>query len=72
MPIIGRLDEQTEAILIKPLEKRDAHKPGQATEDERPPGAAEHSTPSMKIMPRDEESSRDKPKARDALPVWLL
>jgi hypothetical protein len=72
MPVIGRLDEQTEAVLITPLEKRDERKPGRAAQDERAPDAAEHPSHTKRRTPGDDESSPDKPARHNELPVWLL
>jgi hypothetical protein len=62
MSVIGRLDEQVEAVLISPLgKKRDAQEPA-------PPPATEESN-----TPRDEESSAQETRTRaEELPVWLL
>ena len=69
MPVIGRLDDQVEAILINPLRRRDA--PGEEARDEpelpaAPAEDTEHKSP--------DESSRERHQgeAASSLPVWLL
>ncbi len=66
MPVIGRLDNQVEAILINPLGRRQ-HEPGEQEEREQTPAPAEVSEK------RDgADASTEKREADPALPVWLL
>jgi hypothetical protein len=62
MSVIGRLDDQVEAVLISPLgKKRDAPEPA-------PQPAREEAN-----TPRDEESSAQESRTcASELPVWLL
>lgn len=64
MSVIGRLNEQVEAVLINPLKR------------ERAPGDEEretHAPPSVSSdAESDAESSGEKREADAALPVWLL
>lgn len=64
MSVIGRLDDQVEAVLINPL-KRERPTPG-TEERER------SAQPAPASPERDEEASEETREARDALPVWLL
>lgn len=69
MPVIGRLDEQVDAVLIKPLARKgepdgDAHTQQQYENIAQPQTA----TPTT-----GETDSHANPRARrDELPVWLL
>jgi hypothetical protein len=67
MSVIGRLDDQVEAVLINPLKRRERRDDAEGAHDATPlPPAASHED-------RDAESSQ--PEAQDteaALPVWLL
>ena len=65
MPVIGRLDDQVEAVLINPLEQR------------RTPDEAERERPAALPAPDSEErddadAASKKREAEPALPVWLL
>ncbi|HEX8138144.1 MAG TPA: hypothetical protein VF544_11175 [Pyrinomonadaceae bacterium] len=72
MSVIGRLDDQTDAILITPLERRSRRSPAPAAQDEGAPAdATEHSHTNGRT-PDDERSSRDERERREQLPVWLL
>jgi hypothetical protein len=71
MSVIGRLDDQTDAILITPLEKRSRHRP-EAAQDERTPDGAANSSYTDKRTPDDDRSSRDESARQGELPVWLL
>jgi hypothetical protein len=67
MSVIGRLDDQVEALLINPLKRRER---GDAAGEERD---APPLPPAPTHRERDAESSL--PETRDAeatLPVWLL
>lgn len=62
MPVIGRLDEQVEEVLISPLERKREQGERQRQENRQPPrGEAEAKT-----------SELEKRAERDELPVWLL
>ena len=64
MPVIGRMDEQVDEVLISPVGRRGAR------DDRRPPaGEAE------RIPPKDSQENppgRGEDAGRDELPVWLL
>ena len=67
MSVIGRLDDQVEAVLITPLKR------------ERKSDVEERDAPSPPLSPqapsdaeRDAESSGETREANAALPVWLL
>lgn len=72
MSVIGRLDDQTDAILIKPLEKRSRRSPGAEARDERTPGDPAEAPRTDRRTPDAEQSSSDAPARRAELPVWLL
>jgi len=58
MPVIGRLDEQVNDILITPLGKRGDREP--EPDEPPPPTTADEASPDETSPPRDE------------LPVWML
>lgn len=62
MPVIGRLDEQVDEVLIRPLDRGRAQPDGEAPEGKAP---APDSPPAP-------ESEREGRRAPDELPVWLL
>lgn len=67
MGVIGRLDDQVNEIIIKPVGERH----GAAAEAEEPPPVSQ--TPASRPLPASEE--RDEGKAEtdsSELPVWLL
>ena len=69
MPVIGRLDKQVDAVLIKPL----ASKGEQATE--RDAAQLQENiarSPSATQAPGETNSSELQPVTRQELPVWLL
>jgi hypothetical protein len=67
MPVIGRLDDQVEAVLINPLRRRPTH--GEEERDELPRPAA----PDEDAAVESPDESRRERRAGDAsLPVWLL
>lgn len=72
MPVIGRLDDQTDAILITPLEKRSRRSPAPEAQDERAPGDDTQAPHTNKRTPDTERSSRDERARTEELPVWLL
>jgi hypothetical protein len=64
MSVIGRLDEQVEAVLINPLNKR-----------ERNDGEEERDAPPTHAPLREEREAESSERTRDTeatLPVWLL
>jgi len=63
MPVIGRLDEQVNEVLITPLERGRGHEP--APDEPRQPQAPAPETP-------DDAPAGETPRARGELPVWLL
>ena len=65
MPVIGRLDEQVNEVLITPLEKRRAPEPAPAPADDVP-------QPQPAPEPADDGTARETPRAPGELPVWLL
>ena len=67
MPVIGRLDDQVEAVLINPLRRRPS--PGEERRDE--PQTPPSSDEAIDTEPPDE--ARRERRAGDAsLPVWML
>lgn len=66
MSVIGRLDDQVEAVLINPLKRRERDDAEEARDAPSPPAP----TPSNEE--RDAGSSPETRDAGDALPVWLL
>lgn len=70
MPVIGRLNEQVEEVIIKPVGRRHA------------PDGTDAPAPPASIPARDEpreiqhaersETSRDERRGKGELPVWLL
>ncbi|HEX8635462.1 MAG TPA: hypothetical protein VF703_15055 [Pyrinomonadaceae bacterium] len=67
MPVIGRLDDQVEAVLINPLGKRRAPDEQGRDESSRPATSDEEIEPGSA-----DESSRTRRGEDAALPVWLL
>lgn len=69
MPVIGRLDEQVNAVLIKPLARKD-EPDGNARAQQEHENIAQPQTATQTAA---ETDFSDEPKAgRDELPVWLL
>jgi hypothetical protein len=70
MSVIGRLDEQVEAVLITPLGK-DGRTEAAPREDE---SAVEQATsaPRVERATAEDESFQDERASKDDLPVWLL
>ena len=64
MSVIGRLDDQVEAVLINPLKRE---RPTPDTEERVRPAA-----PAPAHAERETESSEETREVDDALPVWLL
>jgi hypothetical protein len=70
MPVIGRLDEQTDAVLIAPLARKgaretDADTAARSHENTRRPRTA------TEVM-SETEVSEEARGGREELPVWLL
>lgn len=63
MPVIGRLDDQVEAVLINPRRRV------RAPDEERPEQPETHAPATVE---RDAESSPESRPDDDELPVWLL
>ena len=68
MTVIGRLDEQVDAVLIAPL-KRKQRADADAQEQAADEIEAAHTAPPVNAH-RAEQDAR--PKAETELPVWLL
>jgi hypothetical protein len=64
MPVIGRLDDQVEAVLINPLKKRRAPEETEREQPAMPPRAPEEHDHA--------DTAAEKREADSALPVWLL
>lgn len=65
MPVIGRLDDQVEAVLINPLERRSTTQKAEREQTSIPaPDPEEHNVTDTTSEKREAEPS--------ALPVWLL
>jgi hypothetical protein len=74
MSVIGRLDEQVNAVLITPLEKRGERKGDATIQDAR---AHERPVPSHATMRQapggnNKMSEQETPARPRELPVWLL
>ena len=74
MPVIGRLDDQVEAVLINPLKRRPMTEEAEREQPAVPASGSEErdnaDTPSER---RDNaDASTEKREAKSALPVWLL
>lgn len=66
MSVIGRLDEQVESVLIRPLSERRGH-------DAPDTNDAEAKTPTTRDEPPPMDAPENKIKdAKRELPVWLL
>lgn len=65
MPVIGRLDDQVDEVLIKPLSKRRGVEDEQTTSKQAP----------LTESPTEAEpqpATRDEKSEEEELPVWLL
>ena len=69
MPVIGRLDDQVDAVLIKPLERRDEQEADTATAQSRE-NIAQPQTATQTAG--ESEFSANTHARREELPVWLL
>jgi hypothetical protein len=67
MPVIGRLDDQVEAVLINPVRRRPTHGEAERDESARPAISDEDANP---VSP--DESSRERRVGDTTLPVWML
>lgn len=67
MSVIGRLDDQVEAVLINPLRRRE-----RSDEEEAERDAPHAAPPAPSHEERDAESSEETRAAEAVLPVWLL
>ena len=65
MSVIGRLDDQVEAVLINPLKRREREQRVEDTDAPLPP-------PASPPEERDAQSSEETRATNDTLPVWLL
>jgi hypothetical protein len=74
MSVIGRLDDQVDAILISPLEKQPRSKTDAAPEapDERANPQAPSTTQSEIPASGSNRNSESAPSGGVELPVWLL
>jgi hypothetical protein len=68
MPVIGRLDDQVEAVLINPLKRRPT--PDAEGRDELP--APPSSDEDAAAEPSDEASPAERAREEASLPVWML
>ena len=66
MAVIGRLDEQVDAVLIEPLRRT-----GERADDRHDPTAEEAAPARPPITPVQSEDADARPAAHE-LPVWLL
>jgi hypothetical protein len=67
MPVIGRLDDQVEAVLINPLKRRRT-----ADEEERAETPAPAAANEAIELESPDEASREGRGADASLPVWML
>ena len=74
MSVIGRLDDQVDAVIIAPVAKRRAEEvaePRAAAEDSRPEPTAPPEAPTAPERGRDDGEDANAT-GRETLPVWLL
>ncbi|HEX8649589.1 MAG TPA: hypothetical protein VF708_02030 [Pyrinomonadaceae bacterium] len=69
MPVIGRLDEQVDAVLIKPLERR-----GEPAGDDTAARSNENIAQPQSAIPKGSETDAQAHERaeQEELPVWLL
>jgi hypothetical protein len=67
MSVIGRLDEQVDAVLIAPLARK-----GEKDASTAQPHENTSRSQTATGTTRETEDSNDTPARRDELPVWLL
>ena len=72
MSVIGRLDEQVDAVLIAPLKKRGEKQPDEMTSSARSPALDVQSSVKLGRAPGSDKMSEQESHKRDELPVWLL
>ncbi|HEV2799793.1 MAG TPA: hypothetical protein VGW12_04815 [Pyrinomonadaceae bacterium] len=76
MSVIGRLDDQVEAVLINPLKRPRAQGDDEARDESQSAATVEHAVqPSPDQLSHDspEESPRERRDAQStSLPVWML
>jgi hypothetical protein len=73
MSVIGRLDEQVDAVLIAPLKKRGEKTPDETTPPLlRSPARNAPSSVKPRRAPANDRMSEPESPKRDELPVWLL
>lgn len=60
MSVIGRLDEQVDEVLIRPLSKKNE------------PETSERESVNQSLRELVEENAEKRKRKRDELPVWLL
>ncbi len=68
MPVIGRLDDQVEAVLINPLRRRPTPDAEGRDELPTPPSPGED----VAAEPPDEASPAQGARREASLPVWML
>ena len=67
MPVIGRLDDQVEAVLINPLRRRPTYGEEERDELTRPVAPDEDAGVESRDQPQRESRAEDA-----ALPIWML
>ena len=73
MSVIGRLDEQVDAVLITPFKKRGQHKEDDAAQGARSADRTDSSSETKRqAAGADKMSEHETPPLRDEVPVWLL
>ena len=74
MSVIGRLDEQVDALLISPLKKRGAHNANEEAVSTAT-GTQEQAVPVASLKSQATKPCKQRERGRsphDELPVWLL
>ncbi len=71
MPVIGRMDEQVDEVLIKPLTRKDAP-PDQTPHDATPPENATNDIHGNARLSNEASPQEKTITGKDPLPVWLL
>ena len=72
MSVIGRLDEQVDAVFIAPLKKRGEKTPDETTPPARSPDRDAPSSEKHRPAPVSDKMSEQESPEPDELPVWLL
>lgn len=70
MPVIGRMDEQVDEVLIKPLTRRDA--PDHTPHNDTPPENTANYVPGTAPLDKQTSLHEKTITEKEALPVWLL